>query len=893
MRLRIAPWRHIVILALLAVGLFGASAVGNAFGPVDEFEEDNSAPSEPVGIPPYPARSLAVVCNLDRRDSVTLECAYSLTVRRADPIIGIWRDGDLDSNDLLSSLLAQYNSVTDTSTVLTYSQNRPLATLTFTASFGATISNSDTVMFDTTSGPDEPADTDLLVTRQTWTIRAKEGVITRASPPTPRLLTAHELVTSYDPLTAKSALSITVKLEKPLSDDEDLPARPELPQAYGDEANILGDVYWTFALLLPWIAVAVATRRSRRIEGKLANAVAVGVTTLISIASGWFAIGTDFDGWPEPGSPLFWVLPSTNSPGGPAALGALTFIALPVTLSAVLSGAGARPRVSRWLTPAVAVVALIAAVFEFHRAAADPEMALRIAPLLGGTAAVLFAAAALPFAVAVRYTSIANASVRRLALPAVALGLAVAAGSLALNVIDSQQEPTSPSNLLAAVTGGALLAPVAIACARLLGAAGRGWRIAAIVLAVTSVLPPIALVVAPMQTLSDALNLSDEYAVGPFGVVLLELVLLACAFAVLRTAGQTSAALRDPLVWAAALAVVASLTAGPNAASVGDLAVPVSALALFILWFRGHLAAGPLRLVASVTATDHVALLRAALRRRLVLASAQDLYRAARAKLAAGEVEVTRYDVAQDRLDDIVARGDVRLGSAVAGLDQAALGSHAGVRPWRSGMAAAGYALVIAAPIIVLDLWAVATNVALASINGVALLATLCYVLRWLAYGFLFGYFYPIVRGVNPAGKARSLLVTVLVPEVLQVMTNAVTRGDSEAAILPWLPFAHPVTASTAVLGIAVRAGQVIAFCIALGLCWERRLCVAAGVTWSRLRNFRSLRSLGAPTIAVVVAAVTTAATALATVAVGSVIATSPAPEPSKSSPAPTPTATR
>jgi hypothetical protein len=442
-----------------------------------------------------------------------------------------------------------------------------------------------------------------------------------------------------------------------------------------------------------------------------------------------------------------------------------------------------------------------------------------------------------------------------------------------------------------------LTGPVVSVVFRLLGGAGRGWRITAMVVAVLAALPPIALAASPLYALSITLDFSSGWEVGPYAIRLLGLILVACAISVLRTTGGTAAALRNPFSWAAALVLVLSATAGPNARSIGDIAVPLVALALFVWWFRGDLSRGQLRLLGAIGVGDHRALLRAALRRRLLQNSAQDLYRAARAKVAAGEIDLGRYDGQQAELDDAATRDTVRAASprnAAAGLDQAsrgaeieleraALGSHTGRSPWREGRAAAGYALLIACPIITLDGWAFATTYsAITGMSGAALLSVICYLLRWTAYGFLFGYFYPIVRGANPAAKARTLMLTVLVPEVLQVVTNAVTRGDIEAAILPWLGFGHPISGSTAVLGVAVRAGQVIAFCLAMGLFWERRLCVAGGVGWSRLRNFRSLRAFGGPATAVIVAAATTAATALATYAVASVIATSPTPEPSK-----------
>ena len=113
--------------------------------------------------------------------------------------------------------------------------------------------------------------------------------------------------------------------------------------------------------------------------------------------------------------------------------------------------------------------------------------------------------------------------------------------------------------------------------------------------------------------------------------------------------------------------------------------------------------------------------------------------------------------------------------------------------------------------------------------------AGVLYLARWAIYGFVFGYFYPRLRGNEPWSKALLLTTAALIPELLLLIE-------------------HPPSA------IAREAGAVLAWAaisaLGLGLMWELRLARAATIPWARIRGLRGLRSTLAPTVTFLVATV-------------------------------------
>ncbi|MEU6260424.1 hypothetical protein [Streptomyces sp. NPDC047043] len=200
--------------------------------------------------------------------------------------------------------------------------------------------------------------------------------------------------------------------------------------------------------------------------------------------------------------------------------------------------------------------------------------------------------------------------------------------------------------------------------------------------------------------------------------------------------------------------------------------------------------------------------------------------------------------------------------------ERRALGSNAGLSPWALGRMAAVSAFVLSLPMILYDLWAVRGW--FVSLTLVQILDLLRHSLRWVGYGFVYGHFYPMIPGRAPMAKAARLLAAIAAPEVLLVL--------------------FPQSTGAGNLGIAVllRLGESVAFCMLLGLWWERKIAVTAQLPWAAIRNLRSVTALGAPAAAVTVAAVTTLATALAGAATVALLHSPTAQEPDQSG-SPTP----
>jgi len=168
-----------------------------------------------------------------------------------------------------------------------------------------------------------------------------------------------------------------------------------------------------------------------------------------------------------------------------------------------------------------------------------------------------------------------------------------------------------------------------------------------------------------------------------------------------------------------------------------------------------------------------------------------------------------------------------------------------------------GFALPIAGLIMAFEVWTFIENDEAISWfpETIAVLDAARHLARWLGYALLFGYFYPLLRGRTPVVKALALSLAVLAAETPPILAALSSEVSSNIADFSGLDL---------VTAVVIRMGQVIVFCLVLGLAWERRLAHLAGFTWDRLRNIRSIRALAAPATAVTIAAATALATALA-----------------------------
>ncbi|MFJ1610783.1 hypothetical protein ACIOHS_46925 [Streptomyces sp. NPDC088253] len=252
-----------------------------------------------------------------------------------------------------------------------------------------------------------------------------------------------------------------------------------------------------------------------------------------------------------------------------------------------------------------------------------------------------------------------------------------------------------------------------------------------------------------------------------------------------------------------------------------------------------------------VTRKAHAGFMDRWVRTQLLWDTRADFQRAARSSLT-GDMGMSNFS---DRWRELDVPG--RCGDPATRLARAkrfALGSSAGVAPRVAGLAGAALAQLLALP------WAtykLVTGGAVGADSSMPFyLGEVSQTLRfghWAVYGFIFGYFYTLLRGLTPIGKAGILMLVVLPAEILPMVTLTVDPQYTR----------DPSWTDTAV-ECGVLAGQTFVICMGLGLCWEWWLARVAAMKWSQVRNFRRLSSITVPAGTVLVAAATAFATVVA-----------------------------
>ncbi|MFI6906379.1 hypothetical protein ACIBKY_34315 [Nonomuraea sp. NPDC050394] len=275
-----------------------------------------------------------------------------------------------------------------------------------------------------------------------------------------------------------------------------------------------------------------------------------------------------------------------------------------------------------------------------------------------------------------------------------------------------------------------------------------------------------------------------------------------------------------------------------------DVTVPLLSVTSVFAWISAWWLLGPMPdgLDEPRTAEEHRAMVRRALHKRLLLVSEQELYRVGRGRIGAGELSMGDFEQQRDELETALD-GHGRH-------PETAFATSAACTPWHNGVHAFVICLLLSLPF--LFMYGLPAGPDLASY-----LFDARYLLTLPAFGFLFGYFYPRIRGTQPMTKVLHLMAAALVTEL--------------SAYLP--AFAEPdVSAFDKLQLLAIVVGQVALVYIGLGLFWEWRLMHLAGEPWGRVRNIRSLRSLATPLVAVLIAVVTTAATSAASQSVDRIL---------------------
>ncbi|PNG22099.1 hypothetical protein [Streptomyces cahuitamycinicus] len=253
-----------------------------------------------------------------------------------------------------------------------------------------------------------------------------------------------------------------------------------------------------------------------------------------------------------------------------------------------------------------------------------------------------------------------------------------------------------------------------------------------------------------------------------------------------------------------------------------------------------------------VSRKAHARLMGRWVRTQLLWDTRADFQRASRSALVDGDMSAAEFSERWEKLDVPGGRGDPA--TRLARVKRCALGTSAGTAPRSAGAAGAALALLLALP------WAAYKLVTADPVGADAFmpfhLEEVSKALRfahWALYGFVFGYFYALLRGSTPIAKAAALMAVVLPAEVLAMIPLTVdpqfTRNPS------W---------NDMVVACGGLAGQTFVVCMGLGLVWEWWLARAAALKWSQVRNFRRLSSITVPLGTVLVAAATAFATVVA-----------------------------
>ncbi|WP_188191680.1 hypothetical protein [Nonomuraea sp. SYSU D8015] len=328
----------------------------------------------------------------------------------------------------------------------------------------------------------------------------------------------------------------------------------------------------------------------------------------------------------------------------------------------------------------------------------------------------------------------------------------------------------------------------------------------------------------------------DPIVRGVLGLMLLGFVMLVLR---LRRLGGQLSAIDDPVAESTMIAVLMVLYITPSGSTtLADIDVPLPLLAItsIVAWATARwLLSGPqTAIVEPVTQEEHRQLIRAAIHKRLLLVAEQELYRVGRGRIGAGDMSMADFDQQRSALEAALHQHGRHPETAFA--------TAAACTPWHNGVQAFIVSLLLSLPF----------TVVFGLPEGVDL-TTLVFDGRYLitlpAFGFLFGYFYPRVRGTQPMTKALHLTAAALLTELSGYLS---TLAEPDIGAMD----------KAQVVGIVV--GQVMVVCIGLGLFWEWRIMHLADEPWARVRNLRSVRSLAAPTLALVLAAGTTVATSAA-----------------------------
>jgi hypothetical protein len=339
---------------------------------------------------------------------------------------------------------------------------------------------------------------------------------------------------------------------------------------------------------------------------------------------------------------------------------------------------------------------------------------------------------------------------------------------------------------------------------------------------------------------------------------LLPLLLVAGSVVTLRRLGWLST--RDELalagqrrlgigMWIVVLA--ASYTFGATADWSTTATLAAAAVAAWILMPREQV--GRAAVILGQTEQEAAAALRRVLEVGMARRVLPSLAKAMRDKVASGDLDFAQAQAKVAALEQHTggtarnaAGGGPGMTIAAITDPELAFGALISPRPWLRARWGVSYAAVAGAPWVVLGLAGASVPFdspesypELAFVSAVAPL-----VLRWMGYGLLFGYFFPLLRGKTGLNKGLSFFGAALAPSVLSALASPATLDRD------W----H----SAALLGV-----QLLIFSLIMGLLADLAVLRHNGLTTDRLVDLHSLWTVSAWASSVVVAVGTGVATVI------------------------------
>lgn len=788
---------------------------------------------------------------------VTEHWIYRLSMSASDPLVDEIRKGAVSSDDIITYVLGGPEDLGLPALDAPAGSKNAVAVFDGTVdyAFADDPANSDELdLFTTPPSTHGQPITHQLVDTMTISVSSKHLTVVQVTGRIPDEQSAHTITFSHTPTDVvvilqdrETSLASTGSDSSSDSNDSNDSNDSSDSNDFSDSTSSqsgsdLSSLYYPLAVFAPWLFLLITTRRATTTVGRTFYRLSTVTTALGLTISGLVYISLQFDNdaladgvyaivsFGIPIAAYVWARQRVPQYRPPRALVAIPF-ALGASLALVTI-----IRVASWRADAMIL----------------PVVSILVAGITFGTAALIWSGS----------------------IGAVISGSLVGCG-FALAVCGGEAfylTGNLPVGTFDWMIFGVSWIPISIVTADLLFGQHTRLRLMRVLTAIVTALllvPIVEVAIDPSQLLwaprRHPVSEYVWYAVDD-AMIVINLILAAGILWLLRRWGLSKEWTYDPLSRpiAAVLAMLLILSGFPT--SIWAVASVGLAAAAF-LWLLPRSRFGRASRLSRVSRRGHRRLVAAESWRRVTMSAGIIHYHDAKKGLARDPRTANSRLAAQTELD-FASRKSADKPTSVS-LTEAALGTSAGFTATANGRAAAYVGGALSVPIAAYEVYSFISRENLGFIWTADWLDFTRSLLRFAGYAFIYGYFYPFIRGTSPVFKAMALLTAILLPEVANFL------------IAP--PSSHVVVALIALVC------QLAVFCLGIGLYWELRLVHAADMLWGRIRDLRNLRSIGTPFTTLLITLVAAVATAYVGAKVGGSGQTSPTVSPPGQSASPSP----